>query len=96
MPSRVKAPPRASGSHASGTPGSITVMVRPSSGLSPEMERLRLQDINPDENSAAFLAITGAGTAASGSVHGAGPGSSPDSDGERPHPVYLPNTTRPR
>lgn len=33
-------------------------MVRASAGLTPELEKLRTQDIEPDANSAAFLALT--------------------------------------
>jgi hypothetical protein len=60
--------------------GSITVLVRPSSGLSPELEKLRTQDINPDENSAAFIALSAA--AGGGSAINA----SSDSDGNNPQP----------
>lgn len=69
------------------TNGNITVLVRNSLNNTvnnPEIEKLRTQDINPDENSAAYLALSAAAASAKGSSaagsghHGAGL----DSEGE--------------
>lgn len=77
MSSRVRTQPRASVT-STGMPsasGSVTVLVRPSAGLTPELEKLRTQDINPDANSAASIALAVAnGGTASATV---------ESDGER-------------
>ena len=59
--------------------GNVTLLVRPSAGLTPELEKLRTQDINPDENSAAFLALTAASKSGTGSPAAA---SGAESDGE--------------
>eukprot|EP01032_Pedospumella_encystans_P012007 gene12007-13921_t len=58
--------------------GNVTVLVRNSllnTVENPEIEKLRTQDINPDENSAAYLALS---AAAASAKHGAGS----DSEGE--------------
>lgn len=52
--------------------GNVTVLVRNSllnTVENPEIEKLRTQDINPDENSAAYLALS---AAAASAKHGAG------------------------
>ena len=57
-------------------------MVRPSAGLAPELEKLRLQDINPDQNSAASLALSAAN--GNGASSGPNSASSPEStDGKQ-------------
>lgn len=54
--------------------GGITVVVRTPVGLSPEVEKLRTQDINPDENSAAYIALTATN-------HSSAASSSPEAEG---------------
>jgi hypothetical protein len=56
--------------------GSVSVLVRPTGALPPEVERLRTQDINPDQNSAAFMALQAAANGTIGGVNG-GEGSGP-------------------
>lgn len=74
MPARARPQPRASVTNSTpNASGAITVLVRPSAALNPEVEKLRTQDINPDENSAAFMALAAANKSA-GSA-------SPESDG---------------
>ena len=49
------------------------MLVRQSlNAMSPEIERLRTQDIEPDENSAAYLALSQAAASAKGDKGGAG------------------------
>jgi hypothetical protein len=56
--------------------GGITVVVRTPVVLNPEVERLRTQDINPDENSAAYIALAAANNSSSA------PNSSPEAEGK--------------